>query len=94
MARTMLKDSNLDNKFLVQEIDIVVFIINRGLLRNNCNMNPYKLWKGRSANIKYFKIFRIKSYIKREDQKLGKFDSRVNEGIFVGYMCKRKAYKC
>jgi hypothetical protein len=25
------------------------------------------------------------SYIKREDNKVGKFDSRVDEGILVGY---------
>ena len=25
---------------------------------------------------------------------MGKFESRVDEGIFVGYSCKRKAYKC
>ena len=30
----------------------------------------------------------------REDQNLGKFESRVDEGIFVGYSRKRKAYKC
>ena len=30
----------------------------------------------------------------REDKKIGKFDSRVDEGIFVGYSSKRKAYKC
>jgi len=70
-ARTMLKDSNLEDKLWVQEIDTVVFIINRGLLRNNCNMTLYKLWKGRPANVKYFKIFGSECYIKREDRKLG-----------------------
>ena len=56
MARTMLNDSKLDDKFWVQAIDTIVFIINRDLLRNNCNMTPYELWKGRPANVKYFKI--------------------------------------
>lgn len=96
MARTMLKDSNLDDKLWVQEIDIVVLILNKILLKNNCNMTPYELWKGRLVNIKYFKIFGSKCYINREDkkQKLGKFDSHVDEGIYVGYSCKRKAYRC
>ena len=52
MARTMLNDSKLDDKFWVQVFDTVVFIINRGLLRNNCNMTPYELWKGRTTNVK------------------------------------------
>ena len=49
---------------------------------------------GRSVNVKHFKIFGSRCYIKRDDGKIGKFDSRVDEGIFVGYSSKRKAYKC
>ena len=94
MGRTILKDSKLDENFWVQAIDTKIFIFNRSLLRNNCNKTPYELWKEKSANVKYFKIFGSKCYIKREDQNLGKFESRVNEGIFVGYLCKIKAYKC
>ena len=35
-----------------------------------------------------------KCYIKREDKKIVKFGSRVDEGIFVGYSSKKKTYKC
>ena len=94
MGRTVLKHSKLDEKFWVQAIDTTVFIINISLLINNCNKTPYELWKGKSAKVKYFIIFGSKCYIKREDQKLGKFESCVDEGIFIGYSCKRKAYKC
>ena len=55
---------------------------------------PYELWIGWSANVKHFRIFRSMCYIKRDDGKIGKFDSWVDEGIFVGYSSKRKAYKC
>ena len=94
MGRTMLKDSKLDEKLWVQEIDTAIFIININLLINNCNKTPYELWKGKLTNVKYFRIFGSKCYIKREDQKLGKFESRVNEGTFVGYSRKTKFYKC
>lgn len=94
MGTTMLKDSKLDEKFSVQAIDMAVFIINRSLLRNNYNKTPCELWKGKPPNVKYFRIFRSKCYIKREDQNLGNFESCVDEGIFVGYSCKIKAYKC
>ena len=30
----------------------------------------------------------------REDGRIGKFDSRVEKGILVGYSRKMKAYKC
>jgi len=90
----MLNDSKLDDKLWVQVVDTAVFIINRGLLKNNFNMNLYELWQGRLTNVKYFKIFGSKCYIKREDQKLDNFDSHVDEGIFIGYSRKRKAYRC
>jgi hypothetical protein len=44
--------------------------------------------------VKHFKVFGSKFSIKREDGRLGKFDSRVDKGILVGYSSKRKAYKC
>ena len=94
MGKTMLKDSKWDEKLWVQVIDMTVFIINQSLLRNNCNKTPYELWKGKPANVKYFRIFGRKCYIKREDKNLGKFESHVYEGIFVGYSRKRNAYKC
>ena len=93
MGRTMLKDSKLDEKFWVQAIDMEVFIINRSLLRNNCNKYPYELWKGKPANVKYFAIFGSKFSIKREDKNLGNFESCVDEGIFFGYLRKINAYK-
>ena len=94
MGRSMLKGSKLDEKLCVQAIDTKIFIINRSLLRNNSNKTPYELWKGKPTNVKYFIIFGSKCYIKREDQNLDKFESRVDEGIFVGYSHKIKAYKC
>ena len=31
---------------------------------------------------------------KREDDSLGKFDSRTDEGIFLGYFSTKKSYRC
>jgi hypothetical protein len=49
------------------------------MLRNNTDKTPYKLWKGRLANVKHFKVFGSKCYIKREYGGMGKFDSRVEK---------------
>jgi hypothetical protein len=67
--------------------------LNRGLIKINSDKTPYELWKGRSANVKHFREFGIKCCIKMEDKKIEILDSRVDEGIFFGYSCKRKAYK-
>jgi hypothetical protein len=60
----------------------------------NNSKKPYELWKGRPATIKYFKVFGSKFYININEDHLGKFDSRIDEGIFLGYASERKAYKC
>jgi hypothetical protein len=91
MDRTMLKDSKLRNIFWVQAIHTVVHILNKGMIISNSDKKPSELWKGRPTNVKHFRVFGSKRYIKREDDKVGKFDSRVDKGILVGYSSKNKA---
>jgi hypothetical protein len=64
------------------------------MLRNNIDKNPYELWKGRPTNVKHFRVFGSKCYIKREDEKMGKFESHVDKGVLVGYSSKMKECKC
>jgi transposase InsO family protein len=94
MDRTMLMDSKLTDVFWTQAMHTTVHIQNRVMLINNTDKTPYELWKGRPANVKYFIAFGSKCYIKREDGGIGKFDSRMDKGVLVGYSSTRKAYKC
>ena len=64
MARTMLNDSNLSDVFWVHEVHTTVHNFNRGFLRNISDKTPYGLWKGRPTNVKHFRIFGSKCYIK------------------------------
>ena len=50
------------------------------------------VWK--NSLVKYFRVFGSKCYIKRNKDDLGKFDSRTDEGIFLGYSSTKKAYRC
>jgi hypothetical protein len=94
MARTMLRDSKLIDIFLTQAVHTTVHIQNRVMLRKNTDKTPYELWKGRPRNVKHFRVFGRKCYIKKKDGRMGKFDSRVDKGVLVGYSSTRKAYKC
>ena len=72
-----------------------VHIQNRVMLRNNAEKNPYKLWNGRPTNVKHFRVFGSKCYIKREDGRMWKFESCVDKGVLlVGYSSTTKSYKC
>jgi hypothetical protein len=92
MARTMLMDSKLTKTNWTHAVHTKIHIQNRVMLRNNNEKNPYELWKGRPANVKHFKVFGRKCYIKR-DGRMGKFDSRLDKGVLVSYLSTRKAYK-
>ena len=87
MERTMLNESKLSNVLWPQVVHTTVHILNRSLLRNNSNKKYYQLWKVRPTSVKHFRIFGSKCYIKRVDKKLGNLDSRMDEGILVGYSC-------
>jgi hypothetical protein len=94
MARTMLVDSKLTDIFWTQAVNTSIHIQNRVMLRNNTEKTPYELWKGRPKNVKHFRVFGRKCYIKREDDRMGKFNSCVDKGLLVGYSSTRKEYKC
>jgi hypothetical protein len=90
----MLMDSKLTDIFLTHVMHTIVHIQNRVILRSNTHKTPYELWKGRPTYVKHFRVFGSKCYIKREDGRMGKFDSHVEKGVIVGYSSKRKTYKC
>jgi len=90
----MLLAAKLQPKFWKEAVETIVCTLNRTQLRTNNEKTPYELWKGRLDSVKYFKIFESKCFIKINDDSLGKFDSRVDEGIFLGYSTRIKAYKC
>jgi transposase InsO family protein len=67
MARTMKMDSKLIDIFWTHAMHIAIHTQNKVMLRNNTDKTPYGLWKGRPANVKHFRVFGSKCYIKRED---------------------------
>ena len=93
-ARTMLNEAKLSDSFLREVVYTSDYILNRGKLRVNKDKTPYKLWYGRPASVKYFKVFGSNCYIKRNEDDLGMFDSRTDDGIILGYSSIKKAYRC
>ena len=75
----------MSNAYWREVVYTTVYILNRRQLRVNKDKTHYELWHGRPTSVKYFKVFGSDCYIKRNEDDLGKFDSRDDEGIFVGY---------
>lgn len=47
----------------------------------------------KKPKVSYFRIFESKFFILNTKDNLGKFDPKVDEGIFVGYSDRSKAYR-
>jgi hypothetical protein len=94
MARAMLDDSGTPDTFWGEAAHTAANILNKAHVRVNSDKTPYELWYGKSPTVKHFRVFGSKCFIKNNDEKLGKFEPRANEGIFLGYSSRSKAYKC
>jgi hypothetical protein len=94
MARSMKNEKNISQTYWVEAIHIAVHVFNKSHLRPQSNKTPYELWFGRPASIKHFRVFGCKCYIKNNDENLGKYDDRDDEGIFLGYATNNKGYRC
>ena len=64
------------------------------MVRPILKKTPYELYKGKKSVISYFKPFGCKCFILINGKKnIGKFDSKSDEGIFLGYSLNSKAYR-
>ena len=85
MAHAMLDESGTLATFWGEVAFVAVTILNKTNIRVNNTQTPHELWYGKTPTVKYFKVFGSKCYIKRTDEKLGKFEPRADEGILLGY---------
>ncbi|KAH9696622.1 hypothetical protein KPL71_023234 [Citrus sinensis] len=93
MARTILNENALPKYFWAEAVNTACYVLNRVLIRPNLNKTPYELWKDRKPNIGYFKVFGYKCFVLNTKDNLGKFDSKSDVGIFLGYSNSSKAYR-
>ena len=92
-ARTLMMEKDVSYKYWRGYFSIVVYIMNRVQVKKVTNATPFELWYEYAPNVKYFKIFRSKCYIFK-DNRNGKFDAKSDEDIFLGYPTKHKIYNC
>ena len=60
--------------------------------RTGTKKTLYEIWKGKRPKVKYFWVFGSKCFILNDRENLGKFDAKINEGIFLGYSVNSRAY--
>ena len=93
MARAMLHNKDMARNLWGEAVNTTCHMVNRVYFRPGTKKTPYELWKGRKPNVKYFRIFESTCFILKDRENVEKFDSRSNEGIFLGYSSTSKAYR-
>ena len=68
------------------------YIINKVYVRSSMGKPPYDIWQGKKPNLSHFHILGSKCYILNDREHIGNFDSRSDEGIFLGYSNNSRAY--
>lgn len=92
-ARTLMIEKNIAIKYWKEVISTATHTLNIVQLKKDSFKTPYELWYGYKPSVSYLKVFGRKCYILKESRK-GKFNVKGDEGIFFGYSCKSKAYRC
>ena len=91
-GRTMLEDANLPTYFWAEAINTACYTQNCSLI-NKHGKTPYEMVKGKKPSVKHLHVFGCKCFVLRtHPEQLGKFDTKADEGIFVGYP-QGRAYK-
>ena len=75
----MLDESGTPTTFWGEDAFTTVTILNQENVWVNNTQTPHELWYGKTPIVEYFNVFGSKCYIKRTDEKLGKFDNDNEE---------------
>ncbi|KAD6796258.1 hypothetical protein E3N88_07154 [Mikania micrantha] len=86
-ARTMLADSELPIKFWSEAVATACFTLNRVLIVKRHNKTCYELLQNRKPNLEHLEPFGAPCTMLKKD---AKFNSKVEEGFFLGYSLPNK----
>ena len=92
-ARILIMEKDVSQKYQREPVSTVVYTLNQVQVKKGKTKTSFELQYGYAPNVKYFKVFGSKFYILK-DNRNGKLDAKSDEGIFLGYSTKSKAYKC
>ncbi|KAJ9556599.1 hypothetical protein OSB04_011213 [Centaurea solstitialis] len=92
-ARSMLSEANLATQFWAEAVNTACYTQNTSLIVKRFRRTPYELFRNRKPSIEHLHIFGCVSYILNNKDNLGKFDSKSDDGIFLGYSSISKTYR-
>jgi hypothetical protein len=91
MAKCMLLDADLHNRFWGEAVCTAAYLQNR-LLSRSITKTPYQHWYGSKSDISRIRIFCSKVYSLIPKQVRRKWDDRATVGVLVGFDTAAKGY--
>ncbi|UYV75200.1 hypothetical protein LAZ67_12002864 [Cordylochernes scorpioides] len=92
MTRCMLFDSGLPQSLWAEAVTTANYLHNR-IPSKATDKTPFELWTNRKPSLKHLKRFGCKAFAYIPKIKRNKLDSKVIEGIFLGYNDRSKGYR-
>jgi hypothetical protein len=93
MARTMLGEYKMHERFWSEDVNTTFHAINRLYLHRLLKKMSYELLIDNKPNVLYFRVFGSKCYILVKKGRHSKFAPKVVEGFLLGYDSNTKAYR-
>jgi hypothetical protein len=93
MARTMLGEYKMPERFWSEAVNIACHAINRLYLHRLLKKTSFELLTGNKPNVSYFRVFGSNCYILVKKGRHSKFAPKVTEGFLLGYDSNTKAYR-
>ncbi|GJZ23051.1 retrovirus-related pol polyprotein from transposon TNT 1-94 [Tanacetum coccineum] len=92
-ARTMLNGLILSKHFWTDAVRTTCYTQNRSIIVKRHDKTSYEIFRERIPDISYFHVFRCLVFIHNHKDHLGKFDTKADDGYFLGYSSISKAFK-
>ena len=82
MARVMLLNKQIPQKFWGEAMNTSCHIGNRIFFRTGTKKTAYEIWNGKKQRVKYFRVFGSKCCILNDRENLEKIYAKSDEGVF------------
>lgn len=89
----MMVDARLLYRFWVEVLFIVVYFLNRRLIKVVKGMILFEVWTGEKLNVEYLRVFGCVVYVYVVKDNRKKFDVKFRKCIFLGYGIEIKVYR-
>ena len=93
IARALLKEAGLDERYWGVALEMAVYIKNLSPTKAVRGMVPYEAWTGIKPNVESLRIFGCLVYVHVSRKKSKKLGSRSKPCIFVGFDEEKKGFK-